>query len=51
VVIEHVMRIIARLCSYAFVLNQGKLLAEGTPERVLTDQSVREAYLGKGFTL
>jgi branched-chain amino acid transport system ATP-binding protein len=51
VVIEHVMRIIARLCSYALVLNQGKLLAQGPPERVLTDQSVREAYLGKGFTL
>ena len=51
VVIEHVMKIIARLCSYAIVLNQGKLLAQGSPERVLTDQSVREAYLGKGFTL
>jgi branched-chain amino acid transport system ATP-binding protein len=51
VVIEHVMKIIARLCSHAIVLNQGKLLAEGSPERVLTDQSVREAYLGKGFTL
>lgn len=51
VVIEHVMRIIARLCSHAIVLNQGKLLAEGPPEQVLTDQSVREAYLGKGFTL
>jgi branched-chain amino acid transport system ATP-binding protein len=51
VVIEHVMRIIARLCSHAIVLNQGKLLAEGPPEQVLTDQSVREAYLGKGFSL
>jgi branched-chain amino acid transport system ATP-binding protein len=51
VVIEHVMRIIARLCGHAIVLNQGKLLAEGPPEHVLTNPDVREAYLGKGFTL
>jgi branched-chain amino acid transport system ATP-binding protein len=51
VVIEHVMRIIARLCSHAIVLNQGKLLAEGSPHHVLTRPDVREAYLGKGFTL
>jgi branched-chain amino acid transport system ATP-binding protein len=51
VVIEHVMRIIARVCAYAVVLNQGRLLAQGTPQEVLTDDSVREAYLGKGFSL
>jgi len=51
IVIEHVMRIIARLCSNAVVLNQGRLLAQGTPQEVLTNDSVREAYLGKGFSL
>ncbi len=51
VVIEHVMRIIARLCGHAIVLNQGKVLAEGTPQQVLINPDVREAYLGKGFTL
>jgi len=51
VVIEHVMRIIARLCGHAVVLNQGRLLAEGPPQEVLRDAGVREAYLGKGFSL
>lgn len=51
VVIEHVMRIIARLCGHAVVLNQGRLLAEGPPQDVLRDAGVREAYLGKGFSL
>jgi branched-chain amino acid transport system ATP-binding protein len=51
VVIEHVMRIIARLCGHAIVLNQGRLLAQGRPQEVLKDASVREAYLGKGFSL
>lgn len=51
VVIEHVMRIIARLCQHAIVLNSGRLLAEGEPGAVLADPAVREAYLGKGFSL
>ncbi|RUM96706.1 ABC transporter ATP-binding protein [Pseudaminobacter arsenicus] len=49
VVIEHVMRIIATLCQHAVVLNNGRLLSQGTPEVVLRDPAVREAYLGKGF--
>ncbi len=51
VVIEHVMRIIAKLCHHAVVLNNGSLLTEGEPQTVLSDPAVREAYLGKGFAL
>jgi len=51
VVVEHVMRIIAQLCDHAIVLNQGRLLAVGRPHDVLSDENVREAYLGKGFKL
>jgi len=51
VVIEHVMSIIASLCSSIVVLNHGQLLASGAPQQVLADPDVREAYLGKGFKL
>ena len=51
VVIEHVMAIIASLCSSIVVLNHGQLLASGEPQQVLADPVVREAYLGKGFRL
>jgi branched-chain amino acid transport system ATP-binding protein len=51
VVVEHVMRIIADICSHAVVLNQGGLIAAGAPHAVLSDPVVQEAYLGKGFTL
>lgn len=47
VVIEHNMGLIKRLCDYTIVLDQGKLLAEGTPAEVLQKKSVQEAYLGK----
>jgi branched-chain amino acid transport system ATP-binding protein len=49
VVVEHVMRIITKLCSHVVVLNEGHLLAEGVPSEVLVRQDVREAYLGSGF--
>ncbi|WP_342641388.1 ABC transporter ATP-binding protein [Rhodoligotrophos ferricapiens] len=51
VIIEHVMRIIADLCGGVVVLNNGSVLARGTPEQALSDPAVREAYLGKGFAL
>ncbi len=49
VIVEHVMRIITTLCHRVVVLNNGRLLASGTPPVVLADPAVREAYLGKGF--
>ncbi len=51
VIIEHVMRIIANLCSRVVVLNNGAVLATGEPRAVLADPAVKEAYLGKGFKL
>jgi branched-chain amino acid transport system ATP-binding protein len=50
VIIEHIMRVITALCHRVVVLNNGSLLAAGTPAAVLADPAVREAYLGKGFT-
>ncbi len=47
VLIEHSMDIIRDLCDYLFVLDSGKLLAEGTPDQVLAQKDVIEAYLGE----
>jgi len=44
--IEHDMQIIRDLCDYVFVLDAGKLLAEGEPDEVLQKREVIEAYLG-----
>lgn len=44
--IEHDMRFISDLCSRVFVLNQGTKLAEGTPEEVMNNEDVIEAYFG-----
>ncbi len=47
ILIEHNMELIRKLCDYLFVMDEGKLLAEGKPEKVLAKKEVIEAYLGK----
>jgi ABC-type branched-subunit amino acid transport system ATPase component len=47
ILIEHDMSLIRALCDYIFVMDDGKLLAEGKPERVLEKKEVIEAYLGE----
>jgi ABC-type branched-subunit amino acid transport system ATPase component len=47
VLVEHNMAIIRNLCDHLIVMDAGKLLAEGNPEKVLSERIVLEAYLGE----
>ncbi len=46
--VEHDIRLVMRLASRVVVLNEGKLLAMGTPAEIQADPRVVEAYLGRG---
>lgn len=48
---DHNVRETLGICGHAYILNNGALMASGTPEEILSDQSVREVYLGKSFSL
>lgn len=45
--IEHDMKLVSGICEYLYVLNFGRLLAEGTPSEVLSNPEVVTAYLGE----
>ncbi|HEX9812058.1 MAG TPA: ABC transporter ATP-binding protein [Burkholderiales bacterium] len=46
--IEHDMQMVADLADRVVVLNYGRLLAAGSPEQVLAEPAVVDAYLGPG---
>jgi len=47
ILVEHNVGLIRELCDHVFVLDAGKLLAEGVPNEVLAKAEVVEAYLGR----
>ncbi len=47
VLIEHDMRVVFHLADRITVLDQGNLLADGTPQEIASNAAVQAAYLGK----
>ncbi len=46
-IIEHNMDVIMSLCSHIWVLAEGQNLADGTPQEIMQNDRVLEAYLGR----
>jgi branched-chain amino acid transport system ATP-binding protein len=47
VLVEHDMKMIMTHCQRILVINQGRMLAQGSPEEIQRDPRVIEAYLGR----
>ncbi|MFA5353672.1 MAG: LPS export ABC transporter ATP-binding protein [Thermodesulfovibrionales bacterium] len=48
---DHNVRETLSITDRAYIINNGSVMAEGSPDQLVNDPSVREAYLGEGFRL
>jgi lipopolysaccharide export system ATP-binding protein len=48
---DHNVRETLGICDRAYILNEGKVLAQGAPAALLANQDVRRVYLGESFRL
>lgn len=48
---DHRVRATLEICDRAYIINEGKVIAQGESSAVVNDKNVREVYLGDDFSL
>lgn len=48
---DHNVRETLGICDRAYIVNQGEVLASGTPAEMVSNEAVKNIYLGKNFVL
>lgn len=48
---DHNVRETLGICHFAYILNNGQVLASGAPAAIIANEKVRDVYLGKEFSL
>lgn len=48
---EHNVRETLDICDRAYILSDGKVIAEGNAEEIVANKEVRDVYLGKNFSM
>lgn len=48
---DHNVRETLDICQRAYIVSQGRILCEGSPKDILSNQQVRDVYLGEEFDL
>jgi lipopolysaccharide export system ATP-binding protein len=48
---DHNVRETLDICARAYIVGEGHVIAEGTTAHILSDQKVRQTYLGDNFTM
>jgi lipopolysaccharide export system ATP-binding protein len=49
IITDHNVRETLDICTRAYILNNGEVIAQGTAQDILADQEVRKVYLGEDF--
>jgi lipopolysaccharide export system ATP-binding protein len=51
IITDHNVRETLGVCDRAYILNEGRILEEGSPEKIAQSQKAKRIYLGDGFEL
>jgi lipopolysaccharide export system ATP-binding protein len=51
IITDHNVRETLSICDHAYIIKDGRIIREGSPEQVAADPQVREIYLGENFQL
>jgi len=51
VISDHNVRDTMQICHKVLILNEGKMIAEGSPKEISKNKLVKEVYLGKNFSV
>ena len=46
-IVDHNLRFICDISDFIYVMNDGKLIAQGNPEEIINNELVIETYIGK----
>jgi lipopolysaccharide export system ATP-binding protein len=48
---DHNVRETLGICDHAYIISEGRVLAEGTPDEIVSNAEVRRVYLGENFRM
>ena len=48
---DHNVRETLAICERAYIVSEGAVIAEGSPDEILANETVRQVYLGDDFTV
>jgi len=48
---DHNVRETLGICDHAYIINEGRVLAAGSPHEIVDNESVRRVYLGEHFRM
>jgi len=51
IITDHNVREALKICDRAYVISNGKILSQGTPEEISKDKLVIKSYLGEGYVI
>ena len=51
VITDHNVRETLDICDKAYIVNKGKIIAQGAPSAILEDNEVKKVYLGSNFRM